>query len=80
MVCRVLRGFYRFLVVQISKSSCLTWVSFFFWGSEPFLLDFHVGFHTPCSQLLVFYIGVRSVPHRLSCFYGGFGNVLDSNA
>ena len=28
-----------------------------FFESGPFLLDFHVGFHTPCSQLVVFYIG-----------------------
>ena len=31
------------------------YVGFIVFG--PFLLDFRVGFHTPCSQLVVFYVG-----------------------
>ena len=50
---------------------CFTWVLCVFVGSGPFLLDFHVGFHTPCSQLVVFYVGFDAFLIQNSQLLGG---------
>ena len=72
-------GFMIFWSSKFPSLRVLRWFHRIFFGSGPFLLDFQLGFHIPYSQFVVFYVRFWSVPHRLSCFCGGFGNVLDSN-
>ena len=65
MVCRILRGFYRFLVVQIPKLSCFTWVlCVFFWVGAVFA-RFSRGFSHPlfpASRVLHrFLVGFSSI-------------------
>ena len=65
LVGRVLRGFQRFFVFQISKPSFLMWVSKFFFGSGLFFLVFLVIFVALTLQKCSFPRVFGALLHRI---------------